>query len=244
MLYDQKNVANLGSILGIWAHPDDESWSSAGLMKLAKLNGQKVGLVTATNGEAGESADENKWPKERLGEIRKKELENCLCYIGDVEQFWLGYKDGKMVNTNAQSAVDEIVSIIKVFKPDTVITFEPNGITGHEDHKLISMWSNLAVEQSGMCIQILHAVESREKYEQTGRDLDGEFNIFFNIKEPVLVAERDADVLVKLEGKILECKMCCLKAHSSQTSQMLSDASGREALKLFASTECFLKANK
>lgn len=242
MLYTQKDVANLGSILGIWAHPDDESWSSAGLMKMAKLNGQKVGLITATNGEAGESADETKWPKERLGEIRKKELEECLCFVGDVEQFWLGYLDSKMVNVSTQNAVDKIVSIIKVFKPDTVITFEPNGITGHDDHKLISEWTNLSVEQSGERIQILHTVESKEKYEQAGKVLDNEFNIFFNIDEPVLVAEKDADVLIRLDGEILECKMCCLKAHASQTALMLSDKNGREALRLFASTECFVKS--
>ena len=48
-----ENVAELGTILGIWAHPDDEAYLSAGLMALARDNGQRVVCVTATRGELG-----------------------------------------------------------------------------------------------------------------------------------------------------------------------------------------------
>ena len=34
-----ENVAELGTILGIWAHPDDEAYLSGGLMALARDNG-------------------------------------------------------------------------------------------------------------------------------------------------------------------------------------------------------------
>ena len=33
-------VAELGTIMGVWAHPDDEAFLSAGLMRLALENGQ------------------------------------------------------------------------------------------------------------------------------------------------------------------------------------------------------------
>ncbi len=52
-LLTQSDVAQLGTILGIWAHPDDETWSSAGLMAMAADNGQRVVCVTATYGENG-----------------------------------------------------------------------------------------------------------------------------------------------------------------------------------------------
>ena len=45
------DVAELGTILGIWAHPDDEAYLSGGLMALARDNGQRVVCVTATRGE-------------------------------------------------------------------------------------------------------------------------------------------------------------------------------------------------
>ncbi len=241
MLYVREDVKKLGSILGIWAHPDDESWASAGLMKMASLNGQKIGIITATKGDAGETADEHKWPKSKLGEIRKKELEDCLCFVGKVEQFWLGYEDGNLATTDEKEAVGEIIRIINVFNPDTIVSFEPNGITGHDDHKTISLWTGRAVANLPKKIEVLQAIESKEKFEQTGRDLDDKFNIFFNIDRPNLVMEAEADVLLKLPANVVECKMCCLKAHASQTNQIFSNTEGKDALELFIGTECFIK---
>jgi LmbE family N-acetylglucosaminyl deacetylase len=240
MLYTQNDVKKLGTILGIWAHPDDESWSSAGLMKMASLNGQKVGIITATKGDAGQTADEQKWPQKELANIREKELSDCLCHIGDIEQFWLDYEDGKLAESDGKKAVSEIVRILKVFKPDTVITFEPNGITGHDDHKTISDWTTLAMQQYDKNTLLLHAVESLEKHKLAGDDLDREFNIFFNTEKPYLIAENEADVLLKLDTEILDCKLCCLKAHASQTSQIFASAGSSDSVKLLAGTECFV----
>ena len=46
-------VGDLGDILGVWAHPDDEVWLSAGLMMRTIDDGHHVTCVTATKGEAG-----------------------------------------------------------------------------------------------------------------------------------------------------------------------------------------------
>jgi LmbE family N-acetylglucosaminyl deacetylase len=236
----QNDVKQLGSILGIWAHPDDEAWSSAGLMRMAALNGQKLGVITATKGDAGETADYRIWPKDNLAEIRTKEMADCLCEIGDVEHYWLDYDDGKLAEANEQIAVEQISELIKMFKPTTVVTFEPNGITGHNDHRTISKWTSLAVQQVDSSIQILHSYESNEKYNQAGKHLDREFNIFFNIEKPELINESDADVVIELTGDILECKFCCMKAHASQTSNLFANENGRKMVEIMASTECFV----
>ena len=39
--------AELGTILGIWAHPDDEAYLSGGLMAIAREHGSRVVCVTA-----------------------------------------------------------------------------------------------------------------------------------------------------------------------------------------------------
>ncbi|HEX3261549.1 MAG TPA: PIG-L family deacetylase, partial [Pseudonocardia sp.] len=49
------DAARLGTVLGIWAHPDDEAFLSAGLMAAARDAGQRVVCVTATLGEHGTS---------------------------------------------------------------------------------------------------------------------------------------------------------------------------------------------
>jgi LmbE family N-acetylglucosaminyl deacetylase len=240
MVYSQEDVIKLGTILGIWAHPDDETWSCAGLMKMATLNGQKVGIITATKGDAGETADSLRWPKHKLAEIRMKEMVNCLSEIGDVEHYWLDYVDGKLAGSDEKEAVEQISELIKMFKPATVVTFELNGITGHDDHRTISRWTTLAVRQVDSSIQILHSVESQEKYDLAGEHLDREFNIFFNIEKPFLVKETEAEVVIKLDGDLLECKLCCMKAHASQTSKLFADINGRKMVEIMASTECYI----
>src|SRR5918998_1048475 len=57
-------VAELGTILGIWAHPDDEAYLSGGLMAMARDNGSRVVCVTATRGELG-TPDPAAWPPRR-----------------------------------------------------------------------------------------------------------------------------------------------------------------------------------
>lgn len=49
----QDDVKQLGRIMGIWAHPDDETWCAAGLLAMAADNGQDTCCVTITKGELG-----------------------------------------------------------------------------------------------------------------------------------------------------------------------------------------------
>jgi len=59
-------MGSLGSLLAVWAHPDDEAYLSAGLLASAVRDGRRVAVVTATRGEAG-SWDEARWPAEAWG---------------------------------------------------------------------------------------------------------------------------------------------------------------------------------
>ncbi|HUJ64102.1 MAG TPA: PIG-L family deacetylase, partial [Acidimicrobiales bacterium] len=45
----------VGTLLGVWAHPDDEAYLSSGLMALARRHGQRVVVLTATDGEDGQT---------------------------------------------------------------------------------------------------------------------------------------------------------------------------------------------
>ena len=87
-------VAELGTVLGIWAHPDDEAYLSGGLMALARDHGSRVVCVTATRGELG-TPDPETWPPERLAAERTGELARCLAILGVTEHHWLGYRDGE-----------------------------------------------------------------------------------------------------------------------------------------------------
>ena len=79
---------DLGTMLGVWAHPDDETYLTAGLMAQAVRDGRRVVCVTATRGEGG-SMDEERWPSATMGEVREAELMRCFEILGVTEHHWL-----------------------------------------------------------------------------------------------------------------------------------------------------------
>ena len=134
------DTAELGTILGIWAHPDDDIFCSAGLMATAVRSGQRVVDVTATRGEGG-SMDEERWPPESMAEVRTKELLRSLEILGVMEHRFL---DGP-VDLDMQAHLDEagavqVRAIVEEIDPDTILTFGPDGMTGHQGHKDVSRW--------------------------------------------------------------------------------------------------------
>src|SRR6185503_18397034 len=99
------DVGALGTILGIWAHPDDEAYLSGGLMALARDAGSRVVCVTATRGERG-TADPVAWPPDRLAAERTMEMARSMGILGVAEHHWLGYADGGCPAVPAADAVD------------------------------------------------------------------------------------------------------------------------------------------
>src|SRR3712207_6566937 len=140
-------VAELGTVLGVWAHPDDEAYLSGGLMALARDGGSRVVCVTATHGELG-TPDPEAWPPRQLAAERARELARCLAVLGVSEHRWLGYRDGECPAAPASEAVGELCEVIDEVAPDTVVTFGPDGITGHPDHQAVSAWVTAAFDRA------------------------------------------------------------------------------------------------
>ena len=88
-----RDVRALGTIMSIWAHPDDEAYLCGGLMAAATDAGSRVVCVTATRGELGVT-DPVRWPPDRLAGIREIEMAECMRILGVSEHHWLGYPDG------------------------------------------------------------------------------------------------------------------------------------------------------
>src|SRR5436309_2480711 len=86
-------VHRLGTIVGVWAHPDDEVYLSGGLMAAAAAAGRRVVVLTATRGEHG-TDDPGRWPPARLAARRTQEIEASLAALGGphgtIEHHFLG----------------------------------------------------------------------------------------------------------------------------------------------------------
>ncbi|MCH8109336.1 MAG: PIG-L family deacetylase [Chloroflexi bacterium] len=149
------------ALLGVFAHPDDESFGTGGLLARYVAEGAHVSLVCATNGEVGEISDPSLATPETLGDVRVGEMENAARVLGISELIMLGYRDSGMPGTPdnndprafAQAPDGEVVSrlvgIIRRLRPQVVVTFDPNGGYGHPDHISIHLHTVAAFHAAG-----------------------------------------------------------------------------------------------
>ena len=106
------DAGELGTVLGIWAHPDDEAFLSAGLMAAARDAGHRVVCVTATLGEHG-TDDPQRWPPQRLAEVRAHEARASLAALGVTEHHLLGIGDGTFAAQPHDVVVRRLAEIIR-----------------------------------------------------------------------------------------------------------------------------------
>ena len=127
--------------IGIFAHPDDESFGPSGTLVLKTAEGADVHLICATGGESGMNPDNH----DDLGEVRIQEWLAAGTLLGAKSQHHLGYHDGTLSNNQFReiaAKAEMIITAILAEYPDetevTIVTMDQNGISGHIDHITIS----------------------------------------------------------------------------------------------------------
>jgi LmbE family N-acetylglucosaminyl deacetylase len=227
------DIERLGTIVGVWAHPDDEAYLSGGLLAGLTDAGARVVCVTATRGEA---ADPDAGPGERtaLAALRSEELRAALGILGVTEHHWLDYPDGGCADLDPAGPVGCLVALLDDVRPDTVVTFGPDGFTGHPDHRAVSAWTDLAVARSAVAPRILHAVAEEPAVDP---ELDEQFGVF-ELGRPRICTEREMALQLRLSGAALDRKVDALLRQVSQTGGLVA-AVGRERFRAWVATESF-----
>ncbi|HEX2046815.1 MAG TPA: PIG-L family deacetylase [Acidimicrobiales bacterium] len=233
-------AAGLGTVLGVWAHPDDEAYLSGGLMAAAVDAGARVVCVTATRGERG-TPDPERWPPERLAPVRDGELAASLAVLGVTDHRHLGYPDGACDRVPPGAAVARLRELIAEVRPDTVLTFGPDGMTGHPDHRTVSAWTTSAVRGSdlGGAPRLLYASHSAswcDRFDALHRALD-----LFPPGLPVPVGNAEVAVELVLPDDLLDRKLAALRAHASQVEPLIA-LLGEAAFRAWVADECFRSA--
>jgi LmbE family N-acetylglucosaminyl deacetylase len=119
------------------AHPDDDTFGCAGTVALhAEDRDFRFVLVHATSGEAGEIADGSGATRETLGVVREEEDRRSWIALGRVpdRHEWLHYTDHALADVPPDELAARVGRILREEEPDVVITFGPDGVTGHPDH--------------------------------------------------------------------------------------------------------------
>jgi LmbE family N-acetylglucosaminyl deacetylase len=214
-------TGDLGTLLGVWAHPDDEAWLSAGLMALAVDAGRRVVCMTATAGEAGFPADDSRSDEARMA-VRRAEMAASLAEIGVTEHHWLGYRDGNCADVSDVEAVEVICGVIADVQPDTLLTFGPAGMTGHSDHVAVCRWSTLACEQVSSPPRLLYATKSLEWTEQFFRQADPAQIMMVEGMKPETVPTDEMAVWLSCDADLLDRKVRALRAQQSQIEPLVT----------------------
>jgi N-acetyl-1-D-myo-inositol-2-amino-2-deoxy-alpha-D-glucopyranoside deacetylase len=133
-------------LLAVTAHPDDESFGMGGTLALYARRGVAVHLICATRGEVGSASEEHMRGFQSVAEMREAELNCAAKTLGLAGVHLLNYRDSGMANTpdnthpRALAAqpinmiAEEIIEIIRLLKPQVMVTFDPIGGYHHPDH--------------------------------------------------------------------------------------------------------------
>jgi len=185
----------LGTILGVWAHPDDETYLTAGLMVRAVRNGSRVVRVTATRGEGGSLEDE-KWPSATMGEVREKELQS-LAVLGVTEHQWLDLPDVDMDTPLPEKGAGTVRAIIKS----------------------VSRWATEGFHQVAKPGAKMFYATTTPDCAERWVPVYNRFNVFRPGTPPVTLRE-ELGIEYDLPPDILELKLRAIQEHVSQVEGM------------------------
>jgi LmbE family N-acetylglucosaminyl deacetylase len=239
MRHQDQEVARLGTVLGVWAHPDDEAYLSGGLMALARDAGSHVVCVTATRGEHG-TPDPVAWPPERLAAERTVELARCLDELGVREHHWLGLADGGCATADAGPVVERLCRLIAEVRPRTVLTFGPDGITGHPDHQAVSRWTTAAFDLAAdPGARLLYAAVS-DRHARRWERFHREAEVYLE-GYPVTVPLDELALDLVLDRETLDRKVAALRAQRTQTDGIVA-LLGPDRYRAWVDEEAFVEA--
>jgi LmbE family N-acetylglucosaminyl deacetylase len=130
----------------VLAHPDDESMGTGSTIAKYSSEGIETYLVTATRGEKGWGGDESDYPGlVQFGKLRQAELIAAAQVLGIRQVYFLDYIDGELDQVTFCEAIQKICNLLRLVRPQVVVTFGPDGAYGHPDHIAISQFTTAAL---------------------------------------------------------------------------------------------------
>jgi bacillithiol biosynthesis deacetylase BshB2 len=129
----------MGTILAVFAHPDDETFICGGTLAKYACDGHQVVLVCATKGEMGRRMGVPPiGTRESLPAIREQELKNACNALKIDDLRFLGFRDKLLEIQPFEQLTQTVLEHLIDIKPDAVVTFHET-LGGHPDHCTIGL---------------------------------------------------------------------------------------------------------
>jgi LmbE family N-acetylglucosaminyl deacetylase len=228
------------TVVLLHAHPDDESIFTGALIRRAADRGERVVLVVATGGEAGECRLDL-IAGETLHRRRLGELERACELLGVARLVLLGYRDsgahrgpyvsGTLGATPPAEVARRVERVVLEEGAEALIGYDQRGITGHIDHVQVHRAARAVAARLGIGryeVTLDRTALRRGSYPLARHATD----------EPELmgVLPRSVSLTVTATAPELLAKMAAMAAHGSQIearwldSATFSHGYGREWL--------------
>lgn len=129
-------------VMAVFAHPDDTEIFAGGTLARLSNEGKEIASIKVTKG--GKGSQDKQINRDELIAIREKENTKAMNILGIKleHSVFLDFEDGQV--ENSLKLIEELVKQIRFFKPDIVITHNPeekiirfdesNTWINHRDH--------------------------------------------------------------------------------------------------------------
>ncbi|TFD68999.1 mycothiol conjugate amidase Mca [Cryobacterium ruanii] len=236
--------------MAVHAHPDDESSKGAATYAFYRSRGVEVLIVSCTGGERGSilnpALDGHAMAERDIAGLRRLEMQAAQTALG-VQHRWLGFEDSGMNDDNTvppnsfadiplEYSAEPLVTLIREFRPQVLITYDENGGYPHPDH----------IRCHEVSLEAFRGAAEADRYPDSGKPWQIDklyYDRVFNLERidamylALSVAEPDSPLLEPLEaarermenypklatthvpaGEFLEVRDAALRSHASQVS--------------------------
>ena len=212
-------------LLGVFAHPDDDVYTLGGSLVLER-DRLDVTLVFCTSGDAGPIWIDGVEPHQ-LGEVREREQAASMDALGvDANVRFLRHPDYHLPNIPAGVLDGELDLILRDTQPHLVVTFGPDGLTGHHDHAFVGVATDAAVHRAradeGIVTRLLHVAVPRSTVERFDAELRASGNP--EREERSMLALRgvpDEQIAIEVDTRpVRDTKLAGIEAHRTQIGEL------------------------
>jgi LmbE family N-acetylglucosaminyl deacetylase len=214
----------------VHAHPDDESSQTGGTLARYSAAGYRTVLVTCTDGRHGDAVGQD---PALVPARRAEELDLAAAALGVSEVVKLGYPDSGLPDDPAEVAADafsrrplepivhQLVRLIRLFAPDVLVTYPPNGLSEHPDHirthdAVVSAHRNIVANSDSVPPKLYYialSATSVRRFQTTARAVFGDEAWM----PPDEMAVDDAQITTRVDvTPFWADKLRALGAHASQ----------------------------
>jgi LmbE family N-acetylglucosaminyl deacetylase len=218
------------------AHPGDEAFGFGGAIARAASEGAYVVVVCVTRGwfdprltnvspaPGGKNRDVKlgavTW--RNLDTVREDELRRSVALLGVRVVRMLDYAEGELEDADFDQLVGRIVEPIRMHRPEVILTFGPDGITGDPDHVVVSRAVAAAYDRAAEPLAYEDDIEEDQVAWRAAK--------LYHLTMPndavqAVLGERspsdfgsDAEPTIALElGEFAQLKLAAISRHVSQT---------------------------